>query len=93
LLLTAAGEFFDSIIIDGPPVMGLADVPTLSSAVEGVIMVIESAEARHAVVRQALRRLQFARARVVGAVLNKYHPRHAPGLRTRVSGVYEFRRG
>jgi polysaccharide biosynthesis transport protein len=93
LLLTAAGEFFDSIIIDGPPVMGLADVPTLSSAVEGVIMVIESAEARRTVVRQALKRLQFARARVVGAVLNKYHPRHAPGLRTRISGVYEFRRG
>lgn len=77
LLLSGAGEFFDMVIIDGPPVMGLADVLIVSSAVDGVIMVVESARTRRTVVRHALKRLHFARARVVGAVLNKYHPRHA----------------
>lgn len=77
LLLNAAGELFDIIVIDGPPVMGLADVPIVSSAVDSVVMVVEAAKTRRAVVRDALKRLHFARAHVVGAVLNKYHPKYA----------------
>ena len=48
LLLTTAAEFFDIIIIDGPPVMGLADVPILSSLVDGTVLVVESGKTRRA---------------------------------------------
>ena len=38
---------------------------------------IESARTRREVVRDALKRLHYARARLVGCALNKYHPKHA----------------
>ena len=41
------------------------------------MLVVEGAKTPRPVVRDALKRLYFARARVVGAVLNKYHPKHA----------------
>ena len=75
-LLGTAAEFFEMVIIDGPPIMGLADAPILSSIADGTMLVVEGAKTRRAVVRDALKRLYFARARVVGGVLNKFHPKH-----------------
>ena len=75
-LLSTAAESFEIVIIDGPPVMGLADAPILASVAEGTLFAIEGAKTRRAVVRDALKRLHFARARMVGGVLNKYHPKH-----------------
>jgi succinoglycan biosynthesis transport protein ExoP len=79
VLLATSNEFFDIVIIDGPPIMGLADAPILSSAADGAMLVVEGARTRRGVVRDALKRLHFARARVVGGVLNKYHPKHSTG--------------
>jgi capsular exopolysaccharide synthesis family protein len=79
VLLETSDEFFDIVIIDGPPIMGLADAPILGSAADGAMLVVEGARTRRGVVRDALKRLHFARARVVGGVLNKYHPKHSTG--------------
>jgi capsular exopolysaccharide synthesis family protein len=73
-LLATATETFDLVIVDGPPVMGLADAPIISSVVAGTLLVVEAGGTRRAIVRDALRRLQFARARIVGSVLNKFDP-------------------
>ena len=78
VLLTEAAESFDIVIIDAPPIMGLADVPILSAVIDATMLVVEGAKTRRNVVRDGLKRLHFARARVVGGVLNKYHPKHAP---------------
>ena len=78
VLLTEATESFDIVIVDAPPIMGLADAPILSSVVDATMLVVEGAKTRRNVVRDGLRRLHFARARVVGGVLNKYHAKHAP---------------
>ena len=71
-LLSAAGEKFDSVIIDSPPVMGLADAPLLSSFAAGTLLVMAAGDTRRGVVKSALKRLYFARARMVGAVMNKF---------------------
>jgi capsular exopolysaccharide synthesis family protein len=71
-LLSAAGEKFDIVIIDAPPIMGLADAPLLSSLGAGTLVVLAARETRRGIVRAALKRLQFARARVVGVVMNKF---------------------
>lgn len=71
-LLTLAAESFDIVLIDGPPVMGLADAPLLSSAVQSTMIVVAANETRRSTVKIALRRLQFARANMVGALLNKF---------------------
>src|SRR4029077_17434959 len=68
-LLSIGSEVFDLIIIDGPPVMGLADAQLLSSATPATIFVVAAGISRKGNVNGALRRLQLSRAPVIGAVL------------------------
>ncbi len=70
-LISTASEKVDTILIDAPPVMGLADAPLLASMASGTLLVIATADTRRGVVKNALKRLYFARARLVGAVMNK----------------------
>jgi len=76
-LLTLAMEKFDQVIIDGPPIMGLADSPILSNLSSGTLLVIEAGTSRVATAKAALKRLFGARAHVVGALLTKYDSRVA----------------
>jgi polysaccharide biosynthesis transport protein len=71
-LLSSASENFDAIIIDAPPVLGLADAPLLASIAAGTLLVLGAGESRRGVAKAALKRLHFARAQVVGAILNKF---------------------
>lgn len=68
---------FDHIILDVPPVMGLADTPLVASQVEGVIFVVESHATRTSMARVAIGRLQDANARVLGVLLTKFESRRA----------------
>ena len=70
-LMTVAAEQFDLVILDGPPVAGLADAPLLGSMAAGVLFVIDGTRTRRKVAEAALKRLYLARAQVVGAVINK----------------------
>ncbi|WP_018267148.1 GumC family protein [Methylosinus sp. LW4] len=71
-LLALAREKFDIVVIDGPPVVGLADAPLLGSMVDGAIFVVDSMRTRRRVVRAAVKRLDFARTRILGGLLNKF---------------------
>lgn len=73
-ILRDALSQFDMVIIDGPPVLGLADAPLLSSACEGTLIVIESGKTRRPAVVEAMLRLKSAGAKILGAVLTKYTP-------------------
>ena len=64
-LLTTAAETYDVVIVDGPPIMGLADAPIIASVVGGTLLVVEAGGTRRAIVQDALKRLNFARARVL----------------------------
>jgi len=76
-LLGLAGEKFDQVIIDGPPIMGLADAPILSNIASGTLLVIEAGTSRIATAKAALKRLFSARAHVVGALITKFDARMA----------------
>jgi polysaccharide biosynthesis transport protein len=71
-LLTLGMESFDIVLIDGPPVMGLADAPLLASMTKATMLVIAANETRRNTVKVALKRLQYARANLVGALLSKF---------------------
>ena len=71
-LLSFGSEEFDLVIIDAPPVLGLADAPLLASAAAGTLLVVAASQTRTAPMRLALKRLRFARAYIVGAVLSKF---------------------
>jgi polysaccharide biosynthesis transport protein len=76
-LLALATQSFDIVLIDGPPVMGLADVPLLSASTQATLLVIAANETRKNTVKLAVRRLQFARANIIGALLNKFNAQEA----------------
>ena len=68
-------ERYDHVVIDSPPVMGLADAPLIAGRVEGVIYAVESHGIRSTMVKTALNRL--ANAHVIGGVLTKFEARKA----------------
>jgi capsular exopolysaccharide synthesis family protein len=70
-LLSTASEKIDVVIVDSPPIMGLADAPLLGSIASGTLLVIATGDTRRGVVKSALKRLHFARARMVGVLINK----------------------
>ncbi|WP_374473710.1 GumC family protein [Arenimonas sp.] len=76
-LISIASEKFDQVIIDGPPVMGLADAPILANMASGTLLVVEAGETRITLARNALKRLYSARAHVIGALLTKFSAKHA----------------
>ena len=77
LLIERLLENYDHVLIDSPPVMGLADAPLIASRVEGVIYTVESHGIRATLVKTALGRLASANAHVLGSVLTKFDARKA----------------
>lgn len=77
LLIERLLETYDHVVIDSPPVMGLADAPLIASRVDGVIYAVESHGIRSSMVKTALARLAGAHARVIGGVLTKFEARKA----------------
>ncbi|MDE2179163.1 MAG: polysaccharide biosynthesis tyrosine autokinase [Xanthomonadaceae bacterium] len=74
-LLEEARAEYDFVILDAPPVLGLADAPLLGHLAAGTVLVIEAGATRLEHVRDALKRLAVSRTRVVGAVLTKLDTR------------------
>lgn len=67
--LTNALDKYDHVVIDGPPVLGFADAPTLASSVSSTLFVLKSSSTRRGQARGALRRLQLGSARLAGIVM------------------------
>ncbi len=74
-LMTVLMTRFDHVLVDAPPVMGLADAPLIGSATEGTIFVVDMQATRRNIARVALDRLMTSQTHVLGAVLTKYDPR------------------
>lgn len=79
---------YDILIIDGPPVMGLADAVLLARSVEAVLLVVEANKTHTSELDIALSRLP--EEAVIGAVITKFHPRTA-GVRYGGSEYYTYR--
>lgn len=86
-LLGEAVRQFDLVIVDAPPVLGLADSPLLASAVSGVLFVVESGKTRTRGAIEALNRLEASGGHVLGAVLSKSSESEAG------YGYYNYRYG
>lgn len=70
-------ERFDHVIVDSPPVMGLADAPLIASKVAGTIFAVESHGTRARLARIAIGRLSAAHSHLIGIVLTKFESRGA----------------
>jgi polysaccharide biosynthesis transport protein len=74
-ILAEATELFDIVVVDGPPVLGLADAPLLSSVCRATLLVVESGKTRTKAAVDAVGRLKGAGAHIIGGVLTKYQAR------------------
>ncbi len=77
LLIEQLLERYDHIVIDSPPVMGIADAPLIGSRVECVVYAVESHGIRSTLVKTAIGRLLAANVHIVGSILTKFEQRKA----------------
>lgn len=68
---------FDIVVIDGPPVLGLADAPMLAANVRATLFVIEANRGLRGRTKSAIRRLRLNHAHILGALLTKFEARKA----------------
>jgi polysaccharide biosynthesis transport protein len=77
LLLQDLLKQFDHVVIDSPPVMGLADAPIIASRTEGTVFVVEARGVKARIARVALGRLSQGKAQLLGTVLTKFDAKGA----------------
>ena len=75
-LLNILEENYDHVVLDGPPVLGLADAPMVASSIGGVIFIVEANEGKWRYIEGALSRLREANARVIGVAVTKLDSRN-----------------
>ena len=73
-LLETFAERYDVVILDSPPVLGLADAPMLAAIADGTVFVVEAERGRSGSLKAALRRLRSMKPVLLGAVLAKFDP-------------------
>ena len=70
-LLERSSEMYDHIIIDGPPVLGLADALVISNLAEATIVTVQAGITHKANLLDSLKRLERANANLLGSVLTR----------------------
>lgn len=88
-VIQEAARQFQVVIIDSPPILGLADSPTMAALVDGVVFVVEADRSRRGALKTALRRLRSMRPVMLGAVLTKFDPLKAGNRYSEYYG-YEY---
>jgi len=74
LLGLATGKF-DQVILDSPPLLGLADALIIGNLCEGTLLTVEMGSTPRGYALGALKRLRGARVHVLGAILTKLEAR------------------
>ncbi|MDV3351399.1 polysaccharide biosynthesis tyrosine autokinase [Leptothoe sp. LEGE 181152] len=69
-LLSHYGEFFDLVIVDTPPVLGLADTSIISRYMDGLALVVRLDQTNQELLNQAIKSLQAYPTPVLGMVAN-----------------------
>ena len=92
-LLTEARGRYDSVILDGPPILIVSDAHVLCSMVDGAAMVVSCADTPRGVAIRGKRTLQTLKARVVGAVLNRIRATKGGYFREAYKSYYDYAGG
>jgi len=74
-LVADLGKRFDIVVIDAPPVLGLADTVLIGSATDATLFVVEANGSHHGHAKAAVRRLMANGITMIGALLSKYDAR------------------
>lgn len=88
-VLQQAARRFEVVVIDSPPILGLADSPQIAALADGVVFVVEADRSRRGALKTALRRLRAMRPVMLGVVLTKFDPLKAGNRYSEYYG-YEY---
>jgi len=69
-LLDNMVELYDFVLLDSPPVQSVTDSLTLSSLVDGTVIVVRAGETTYDMIENGLRQLKSVNAHLLGFVLN-----------------------
>ena len=70
-IVREAQGMFDMVVVDAPPVLGLADSALLASVASDVVLIVESGKTRTSAALEAINRLRATGATILGATLTK----------------------
>ena len=73
-LLDQAKKRYDQVIIDSPPVLGLADSLQMAAVADQTVLTVGCDRSNSRALKESLRRLGTAKADVLGAILIKCEP-------------------
>ena len=75
-VLAIVSHDHDVVILDSPPVMPVSDALLLASVVDGVVLVVNSNTTSKHHVKMAYAKLEYARAKIFGVLLNEIDLKH-----------------
>ena len=77
-LLDKAEEMgYDQVVIDAPPVLGIADALVLGNQIQSILFVVKAGSTRRSSIKDALRRLRTAGLLPLGVALTSASSQHS----------------
>lgn len=70
-LLTNARQIYEIVVIDSPSVLEVTDAKLIANHCDGVILVVNRGKTQLENAREARKKLEFAKAKIIGVILNK----------------------
>ena len=71
-ILKFCANRYDMVLIDAPPVMGLADAVILSRYADATLLVVSAKQVKRRAVKDAVKRLSSASANLIGVAMTKF---------------------
>jgi len=75
MLIGELRQMFDVVVIDSPPILGLADAVVIASQVDGAVLVMEAGRNYRGNMAAAVERLRKGGTNLLGVVITKYNLR------------------
>ena len=76
-LLATLTDLADIVVFDSPPAVILADAAVLSTAVDGVLLVVQAGRTRRGMAEKGVETLRAVHARLLGVLMNRVPTRGA----------------
>jgi non-specific protein-tyrosine kinase len=74
LLIERLMKQYDMVLLDTPSVLAVTDAAALARSADGVILIVERAQARQESVRAATQQLADVKAHPIGIIVNRSEP-------------------
>ena len=89
-LMTEQARAYDHVIVDGAPILVVADNHLLAEVVDGIILVFRAGENTRGIALRAAAQMRALRGRLLGAVLNRVRATKGGYFRESFQAYYDY---